>query len=80
MCYKRAKLEIGNIHCHHKIRRINGGSDNYGNLMLVTEIIHKLLHAENETTIRKLLKEVKLTQQQIEKLNTYRRRNNLKKI
>ncbi len=74
------ELEIGNIHCHHKIRRINCGSDNYGNLMLVTETIHKLLHAENEATIRELLKEVKLTQQQIEKLNTYRRRNNLKTI
>lgn len=73
-------LEIGNIHCHHKIRRINGGSDNYGNLMLVTETVHKLLHAENAKTIERLLKEVHLTQKQIDKLNTYRRRNNLEKI
>lgn len=73
-------LEIGDIHCHHKISRKNGGSDNYGNLVLVTEVIHKLLHAVRRETIKRLLREISLNDKQIAKLNTLRVRNNLDKI
>lgn len=58
----------------------NGGSDNYGNLVLVTEVIHKLLHAVRSETVERLLCEISLNDKQIAKLNTLRVKNNLDKI
>lgn len=73
-------LEIDDIHCHHKIWRKNGGSDSYGNLILVTENMHKLLHAVKSETIEKLRSELPLNMQQLIKINSLRLRNNLEKI
>ncbi|MBQ3444163.1 MAG: HNH endonuclease [Selenomonadaceae bacterium] len=36
---------IEEIHCHHKIPKAKGGTDDYQNLILVTATIHKLIHA-----------------------------------
>ena len=43
------------IHCHHKISKSQGGTDNYQNLILVTATVHKLIHATNAETIQKYL-------------------------
>ncbi len=43
------------IHCHHKLPRLQGGTDEYGNLILVTATAHKLIHATNTDTIQKYL-------------------------
>ncbi|KMW08922.1 HNH endonuclease signature motif containing protein, partial [Enterocloster clostridioformis] len=42
------------IHCHHKLPRYLGGDDSYGNLILVKDSVHKLIHAINADTIRKI--------------------------
>ncbi len=47
------------IHCHHKIPKSQGGTDNYQNLILVTATVHKLIHATNDETIQKYLQACK---------------------
>ena len=44
------------IHCHHKIPKSQGGTDEYENLILVTKIVHKLIHASTAVTVAKNLK------------------------
>ena len=39
------------IRCHHKVPLENGGTDEYSNLVLVTEAVHILIHATLEETI-----------------------------
>ena len=58
------------MHCHHKIPKSKGGTDEYQNLVLVTATIHKLIHATNTETIQKYLKNCK---PDIEKLNVLRK-------
>lgn len=63
---------LSDIHCHHKIRRHDGGSDKYENLVLVLEPIHKLIHATEEETIESHLKRLNLNKGQLAKLNKLR--------
>ena len=45
-CYvTKQPLELGHMHSHHRIPRHFGGDDKYGNLVLVTDEVHRLLHA-----------------------------------
>ena len=71
------ELKIGDIHCHHKIHRSQGGTDKYENLMLVTVDVHKLLHATDADTIQSLLEKLNLTAKQKAKLNYYREKAGL---
>ena len=57
------------IHCHHKILKSQGGTDEYGNLILVTATAHKLIHATNTDTIQNYLQACK---PDIKKLNVLR--------
>ena len=66
------KLEIGNIHCHHKLPKHLGGSDEYKNLVIVSESVHRLIHATNPETIRKYLQKLNLDAKQLRKLNKLR--------
>jgi group II intron reverse transcriptase/maturase len=58
------------IHCHHKIPKSKGGTDDYKNLILVTATVHKLIHATKAETIKKYLQTCK---PDIEKLNVLRK-------
>lgn len=60
------------IHCHHILPHEHGGDDMYDNLVLVSEPIHKLIHAVREQTILKYMSELNLDKAQLEKLNKYR--------
>ena len=66
------KLQIGNIHCHHKRPRHLGGTDEYNNLILVIEDVHRLIHATDPEVIRKYLKKLNLDPKQLRKLNKLR--------
>lgn len=66
-------LEIGDIHCHHKLPREQGGSDQYGNLVLVTEAVHILIHATDSEVIARLVQSLRLNEKQRAKLNTLRK-------
>ncbi|WP_312265420.1 group II intron reverse transcriptase/maturase [Oscillibacter sp.] len=65
-------LKIGDIHCHHKLPRYLGGTDEYKNLVIVGEDIHRLIHATNPETIRKYMEKLNLTSKQLKKLEKLR--------
>ena len=58
------------IHCHHKIPKSQGGTDEYENLILVTKIVHKLIHATTAVTVAKNLK---ICNPDMKKLNELRK-------
>ena len=58
------------MHCHHKVPKCKGGTDEYQNLILVTATVHKLIHATNAEIIQKHLK---ICKPDIEKLNVLRK-------
>jgi len=61
-------LSRSDVHCHHKKPIHMGGTDDYGNLILVTVEVHRLIHAKNPETIDQYLTLLKLTQEQKKKL------------
>lgn len=63
---------LSEIHCHHKIPRNAGGTDEYSNLTLILEKVHILVHAVNEYTIRKYLDILELSKSQLAKVNQLR--------
>lgn len=63
---------ISQIHCHHKRPKSQGGTDEYGNLVLVHEKVHKLIHAVRPETIETYLKLLALDQASLLKLNKLR--------
>ena len=65
-------LNIGDIHCHHKLPRYLGGTDEYKNLVIVCENIHRLIHATNPETIRKYMEKLRPTPKQLKKLEKLR--------
>ena len=60
------------IHCHHKTPRANGGSDKYDNLVLVSDQIHRLVHATQMETISRYVTLLELNKNQLKKLNEFR--------
>lgn len=50
-------LEYNDIHCHHKIPRHKGGTDEYKNLVIIHKDIHRLIHANKQQTIEKYISE-----------------------
>ena len=73
-------LVIGEIDCHHKTRRADGGDDRYTNLVLICHDVHILLHATKDETIRAYLEKLSLNCKQLDKLNRLRKRLNLPTI
>lgn len=74
------KLEIGFMHCHHILPRASNGTDEYSNLVLVTDSVHRLIHATTDETIKPSLKSLKLDSKQLLKLNKLRQKANLCEI
>lgn len=73
-------MEVGDIHCHHKVRRKQGGSDQYSNLVLVKENVHILIHATDAEVIRRYVEILKLTAKEREKVNSLRKKAGLSEI
>lgn len=76
----KEELTIGNMHCHHKIPLSQGGTDEYANLVLVTDDVHKLIHAETKVTIDKLIRIVKPDAKMRNKIDTLRKKCKTNKI
>ena len=66
------ELEAGQIDCHHKKPVSLGGDDSYKNLIIVSDVVHILIHSSNERTIKKYLDELKPDKKQLKKLNKLR--------
>lgn len=65
-------LEANQVDCHHKIPLSMGGNDSYSNLVIVLDVVHILIHASAERTIRKYLNVLKPDKKQMKKLNKLR--------
>ncbi len=76
----KKELDIGEIHCHHKIPKKLGGDDKYHNLIIIRDKVHKLVHATKSEVVIQLMKELELTKEQVKKVNTLRRKCNLETI
>lgn len=68
------------IHCHHIVPRQHGGNDQYSNLVLVLDSVHRLIHAELPETIERYKKICSLSKTQLEKVNEMRVKAGLSKI
>ena len=60
------------VDCHHKIPIALGGNDSYQNLIIVSDVVHILIHSSNEKTIRKYLEVLRPDKKQLGKLNKLR--------
>ena len=65
-------LEANQVDCHHKKPLSLGGDDSYKNLIIVSDVVHILVHSSNDRTIRKYLEVFKPNKKQLEKLNKLR--------
>lgn len=65
-------LQIGKMHCHHKLPVNMGGNDKYQNLIFVTEDVHRLIHATDQNTITAYLHLLNPDKKKLEKLNKLR--------
>ncbi|WP_199168502.1 MULTISPECIES: group II intron reverse transcriptase/maturase [unclassified Sporosarcina] len=85
-CAKRGKCHVTGqmlnpmtIHCHHKVPRLQGGTDQYNNLCLVDKDIHILIHAKAEEIIFKY-KKLLTNSQSLNKVNTLRKKLALQQV
>ncbi|MFC3882024.1 HNH endonuclease signature motif containing protein [Bacillus songklensis] len=65
------------VHCHHKLPRHMKGTDEFNNLVIVHEMVHKLIHATNKKTIERYRNFLQLDGKQLKKLNQFRKVCNL---
>lgn len=80
-CYITEKpLNPSEMHCHHKKPRALNGTDEYKNLVIIEENIHRLVHATKEETIREYIQRLNLTTKQLEKVNKLREQANMQVI
>ncbi|RAN86643.1 group II intron reverse transcriptase/maturase [Bacillus sp. SRB_28] len=73
-------LMASEVHCHHYVPLELGGTDEYKNLRIIRNDIHRLIHAIERQTIEKYLKGLLLTDEQLKRINQYRRACNLEEI
>ena len=66
------ELEANQVDCHHKKPLVLWGNDSYQNLIIVSDVVHILIHSSNERTIRKYLKVLNPDKKQLAKLNKLR--------
>jgi hypothetical protein len=66
------ELETNQVDCHHKKPLSLGGDDSYQNLIIVSDVVHILIHSSNERTIKKYLEVLNPSKKQLEKLNKLR--------
>ncbi|WP_301108340.1 group II intron reverse transcriptase/maturase [Sporosarcina sp.] len=85
-CAQRGKCHVTGqmlnpmtIHCHHKVPRLQGGTDQYNNLCLVDKDIHILIHAKDEEIISKYKKLIP-NSQSLNKINTLRKKLELQQV
>lgn len=65
-------LKIGNMDLHHITPKFMGGNDEYKNLIYITNDVHILVHAVENTVLEKYLAIVNPDKEQLKKINQYR--------
>ena len=67
-------MELGknDWHCHHKNPYHLSKDDSYLNLVILHETVHRLVHLKDDDKIKAIIKVLKLSKKQMEKLNELR--------
>ena len=65
-------LTTRTLHCHHKIPIHLQGNDEWDNLTIVHQDVHRLIHATDSKTIARYLKQLCLKENEIKKVNKLR--------
>lgn len=85
-CAQRGKCHVTGIElnpmtiqCHHKVPRLEGGTDEYKNLCVVDKDIHILIHAKDEEVINKYMTLI-TDNKMLNKLNTLRKKLELEPL
>lgn len=72
-CYvTNRELFATELHCHHIKPLVLGGNDDFKNLVIIDKDIHKAVHATSSELYNSLIKNLKLTDKQITKVNELR--------
>lgn len=80
-CYVTGKfLTADEVHCHHITPTYLGGNDKFSNLIIISKEVHKLIHAIQPEVVKKYMVKLKLNEQQLIKLNNFRKKCNLNHI
>jgi RNA-directed DNA polymerase len=66
-------LQASEVHCHHYIPTHLGGSDTFNNFRILHKDIHAIIHQTDRNAIQLRLKNFKLNQDAINKINKYRK-------
>lgn len=74
------ELMLDEMHCHHKRLWSETKDNRYSNLVLVTDKVHRLIHATESNTIEYYMNILNLGREQLEKLNKLRELVGNKKI
>ncbi len=74
------EMEANQVDCHHKKPLSLGGDDTYKNLIVVSDVVHILIHTSKKETMRKYLEILNLNKKQLEKLNKLREMAEMPKI
>ncbi len=70
-------LEANQVDCHHKKPLSLGGDDSYKNLIVISDVVHILIHAKADKTINKYMEELNPNQTQLKKLNALREKTGM---
>lgn len=63
---------LEDMHCHHKIAKSKGGTDQYENLVLLDKNVHILIHSMDLATIKYYLELLQIKSAELRKLNRLR--------
>lgn len=66
-------LEVDNMKCHHKKPKVNGGTDEYKNLVWICGNAHKLIHCNEIQAINKYLGLLSLDEKGLKRVNSLRK-------
>ncbi|MDI3090366.1 group II intron reverse transcriptase/maturase, partial [Priestia megaterium] len=67
------KLLPWEMHCHHKQLWSETKDDSYKNLTIIKPSVYRLIHTTKKETINQLLNELKLNEEQLDRLNKLRK-------
>lgn len=67
------QLDIHQMQCHHKLPKSMGGTDEYKNLVWLEERVHRIVHMTDKDRMISYLRELKLDDVSLGKLNTLRK-------
>lgn len=72
MCGNGSSAFADEVTCHHIESYAATQDDSYKNLVIIQELIHRLIHATQTSTIKRYLSALKLSKSELTHVNKYR--------